>query len=180
MLRPGRNIVLRSCVHHVLRTSQLPNVFQWRLVPGLLARSHECRHLGNADHLHRFIPDHVLCRLSPGVLRQLQRLHNTLCTGVQYLYIVRPSEHLLDLHRRLRTMQYLQYVHHGVCPGLHQLLAVLDVQLLSVGMLDLLKLLGHADGNTGVLPGNSERMFNLLSDHNDAFIDVRAASCVRE
>lgn len=135
MLRPGRNILLRSCVHHVLRTSQLPNVFQWRLVPGLLARSHERRHLGNADHLRRFVPDDVLCRLSPGVLCWLQRLHCKLCTGVQHLHVVRPSEHLHNLHRQLRTMHH---VHRVVCPGLHQLRAVLDVQHLSIGMLDLL------------------------------------------
>lgn len=80
------------------------------MVPGVLARSHERRHLGYADDL---------CR-------------NAECTGLLNMHehagcLIR-AELLHNVHRQLRTLHHLQLVHRIVCPGMHQLRAVLDVQ----------------------------------------------------
>lgn len=119
MLRPSRDIVLRSGLFHVLRTGHIPIVLQ-RLVSGLLAGSHQREPVGNTDRVYRLLSRHVLCGLPTRLLRRLQRLYNELRTSLLNVYGVCPREYVLNVHRQLRagTMQHLQLVHNFVCSGM--------------------------------------------------------------
>lgn len=146
MLRPSRDIVLRSCSKHLFRTDRAANGLHW-LVSRLLARSNQCQPLGNAAG-------------DDGCGGQER------AGSVADSRIVCPSEYLLDVHRQLRAgaMQHLQLVRNFIRSGM---LHMLDLQQLSIGMLYVLELLGRSGRNPGVVPGSCAGMFFVLGKHSN-------------